>query len=286
MRMWSSAVPVRATLWLNKRAFRSPGSVLRLGCHRGTISIKWGREDDAEDDTMAGIIQTFKQLRSEGIEGYFAVKYAEFARDTPAMRQAYADEADRVAAVISEGIFLEVGAGPAFISIEIARRIPRAQIIGLDISEMMIGIGSRNVAEAGLSNRIAFRHGDAANMPFKDAEFDFVVSSGSLHHWSKTVKVFDEIFRVLKPGKLALISDVHKDASKEKVEEFCQQLKSRFMGWGLRHSVREAYTQRGIEEIVSPTRFKKAERTELDDPLGMAMFIWLRRPTQMDTSQL
>jgi ubiquinone/menaquinone biosynthesis C-methylase UbiE len=97
---------------------------------------------------MARIIQTLKQLRSEGIEGYFAIKYAEFAKDTPTMQEAYANLAARVVAVISEGTFLEVGPGPAFVSIEISKRIPRAQIIGLDISETMIGIGRLNVAEA------------------------------------------------------------------------------------------------------------------------------------------
>ncbi len=100
---------------------------------------------------MTRIIQTLKQLRSEGIEGYFAIKYAEFAKDTPTMQEAYANLADRIAAVMSEGSFLEVGPGPAFVSIEISKRIPRVQIIGLDISETMSGIGRRNVAEAGLS---------------------------------------------------------------------------------------------------------------------------------------
>ena len=226
---------------------------------------------------MSGIIQTLKQLRSEGIEGYFAIKYAQFAKHTPVMRQAYADLAARVAAVISEGVFLEVGPGPTFISIEIASRIPRAQITGLDISETMIGIGRRNVAEAGLSERITFRQGNAAQMPFDDAEFDFVVSSGSLHHWSKPLQVFDEIYRVLKPEQPALISDVRRDASKEKADEFCQHIKSWIMRWGLRHSLREAYTQEGIKELLSRSPFKKAERVELDD---LSMLIWLRRPAK------
>ena len=226
---------------------------------------------------MSGIIQTLKQLRSEGIEGYFAIRYAQFAKHTPAMRQAYADLAARVAAVISEGVFLEVGPGPTFISIEIASRIPQAQIIGLDISETMIGIGRRNVAEAGLSERITFRQGNAAQMPFDDAEFDFVVSSGSLHHWSKPLQVFDEIYRVLKPEQPALISDVRRDASKEKADEFCQHIKSWIMRWGLRHSLREAYTQEGIKELLSRSLFKKAERVELDD---LSMLIWLRRPAE------
>jgi len=223
---------------------------------------------------VAGIIQTLKQLRSEGIEGYFAIKYAEFAKDTPTMQEAYANLANRVAATISDGTFLEVGPGPAFVSIYIAKRIPQAQIIGLDISETMIRIGRRNVAEAGLSERITFLQADAVAMPFDDAEFDFVVSSGSLHHWSKPVEVFDEIYRVLKLGRSALVYDVRKDAPKQKVDEFSHHIKSWFMRWGLRHSVGESYTQQGIEELLSRTRFKKPERIELDD---LGMFIWLRR---------
>ena len=224
---------------------------------------------------MARIIQTIKQLRSEGINGYFAIKYAEFAKDTPTMQEAYANLADRVTAVVSEGTILEVGPGPAFVSIDIAKRIPQARIVGLDISETMIGIGRRNVSEAGLSERITFRLGNAVAMPFDGAEFDFVVSSGSLHHWSKPIEVFEEIYRVLKPSQATLVYDVLKDAPRDKVDEFSRHIGSRFMRWGLRHSVGKSYTRQGIEQLLGRTRFKKAERIELDD---LGMFIWLRRP--------
>ncbi len=223
---------------------------------------------------MPSLIQTLKQLRSEGIEGYFAIKYAQFAKDTPIMQEAYANLADRVATVMGKGVFLEIGPGPAFVSIEIAKRVPQAEIIGLDLSETMIGIGRQNVVKAGFSELITFRHGAAAKMPFDGAKFDFVVSSGSLHHWNKPIEVFDEIHRVLKLGQPALVYDVRKDALKEKVNEFSHHIKSWFMRWGLRHSVGESYTRQGIEELLSQTRFKAAERIELDD---LGMFIWLRR---------
>lgn len=223
---------------------------------------------------MANIFHTLKQLNSEGIEGYFAIKYAEFAKDTPAMREGYANLADLVKAVINEGIFLEVGPGPAFVSIEIASRIPQARITALDISETMIAIGRGNVADAGLSEQITFRRGDAAKMPFDDAEFDFVISSGSLHHWTKPVEVFGEIYRVLKPNKPAMIYDVRKDATEGEVDKFSRQIKSWLMRWGLKHSIGESYTQQSIVELLTRTRFKKVEQIVLD---GLGMFIWLRK---------
>lgn len=112
-------------------------------------------------------------------------------------------------------------------------------------------------------------------MPFGDAEFDFVVSSGSLHHWSKPIEVFDEVYRVLKFDQPALVYDLRRDAPKEKVDEFSRHIKSWFMRWGLSHSVGESYTRQGIEELLSRTRFKEAEQIELDD---LGMFIWLRKP--------
>ncbi|MGD0780947.1 MAG: class I SAM-dependent methyltransferase [Dehalococcoidales bacterium] len=90
---------------------------------------------------MPDINQNLKLLRSEGVEGYFAIKYAEFAKDKPTMREAYANIADRVAAVIGEGTILEVDPGPAFVSIEIAKRNTRVNIVGLDISATMVVFG-------------------------------------------------------------------------------------------------------------------------------------------------
>jgi ubiquinone/menaquinone biosynthesis C-methylase UbiE len=223
---------------------------------------------------VPGIIQTIKQFRSEGIEGYFAIKYAEFSKNTPVMRESYADFAECVADNISEGSFLEVGPGPSFVSIEIAKRLSNVYITGLDISETMIAIGRRNIAEANLSDRITFRLGDAAKMPFRENEFDFVYSGGSLHHWSKPTEVFNEIYRVLKPDRLALIYDARKDAPKEKIDEFSRNVESWFMRWGIRHSVGESYTQQGIEELLSRTHFNESMRIELDD---LGMYIWLQK---------
>jgi ubiquinone/menaquinone biosynthesis C-methylase UbiE len=224
---------------------------------------------------MPGIIQTLKQLHSEGVEGYFAIKYAELAKDKPIMREFYANIADRVAVVIGEGTLLEVGPGPASVSIEIAKRITRVNIVGLDISTTMVVIGRQKIAKAGFSKRITLLQGNAIAMPFEDAKFDFIISSGSLHLWNKPIKVFEEIYRVLKPGQLALIYDVRKDTPKEKVDESSRNINSWFIRWGLKHSISKSCTLQNIEEILSRTHFKEAHRIKPD---GLGVFIWLQKP--------
>jgi ubiquinone/menaquinone biosynthesis C-methylase UbiE len=223
---------------------------------------------------MTSLLQTLKQLVSPGgIEGYFAVKYAEFARDTPAMRDEYRRLAVKAAAAIQAGRVLEIGAGPGFVAIEIAKLLPEVQLVGLDLSETMIDIATGNAREQGVSERVAFREGDASKMPFDDASFDFVISSGSLHHWQEPGRIFQEVRRVLKPGCRALISDLRSDAPQDEVQQFAAQIDSRFMRWGLRHSFREGYTVQEAEQLVDGIPFASV-RTGVD---RISMAIWLEK---------
>jgi ubiquinone/menaquinone biosynthesis C-methylase UbiE len=223
---------------------------------------------------VSGIVQTLRQFVSPGsIEGYFAVKYAEFAKNTEDIRNDYRRHAALAAAEVQEGKVLEVGPGPGYIAIELARLAPDLDIVGLDISETMIEIATRNAVEEGVAGQIAFRRGDAAQMPFEDSEFNLVLSNGSLHHWREPARVFAEICRVLKPGCRAMISDLRKDAPQDEVEALASNVDSRFMRWGLKHSVAEAYTAREIEELVNGIPFAELEVEIVE----ISMLIWLRK---------
>ncbi len=222
---------------------------------------------------MVNSLQTVKQLMSQGIEGYFAVKYAEFAKTSQQMQEEYGRFAERVVSLFDGGMLVEIGPGPAYVSIEIAKRLPNVEIVGLEISETMIEIAKENAEKHGLSEKITLRKGDASNMPFEDAEFDFAVTSGSLHHWKKPNQVLSEIYRILKPGCVALISDLRKDAPKGKVDEFADKIGSKFMRWGLRHSFKEGYTARQMQEMVKSTQFSEIEITEEE----ISMLIMLRK---------
>jgi len=143
----------------------------------------------------------------------------------------------------------------------------------LDVSRTMIDIATRNAREHGVSERVVFREGDASTMPFEEASFDFVISSGSLHHWEEPRRIFQEVRRVLKPGCRALISDLRNDAPKQKVQEFAAQIDSWFMRWGLRHSFGEGYTAQEAEQLVDGIPFASV-RTEVD---SISMAIWLEK---------
>jgi ubiquinone/menaquinone biosynthesis C-methylase UbiE len=107
------------------------------------------------------------------------------------------------------GKVLDVGTGPGFVAIEIARllRGSGCQVVGLDLSQAMLTVAVQNERREGLTGMLTWREGDAKAMPFEDGEFDFVVSSGSLHHWEDPLRVFDEVARVLKEDGQFIIRD-------------------------------------------------------------------------------
>lgn len=120
----------------------------------------------------------------------------------------YARVADDVASVRHEGTVLDVGTGPGLLVIEIARRAPRLEVVGVDPSPDMLAAARLTVAAAGLTGRVRFERGEAAALPFADGSFDLAVSTLSLHHWERVPDALRELHRVLRPGGRLWLYDV------------------------------------------------------------------------------
>lgn len=103
---------------------------------------------------------------------------------------------------------LEIGSGPGRLAVEIARRMPGAEVVGIDLAEAMIARAVDQARAEELGERVGFVLADAAALPLADGSFHIVVSTLSLHHWSDPARVFREIARVLRPGGVALVYDL------------------------------------------------------------------------------
>ncbi|MBU6999094.1 MAG: class I SAM-dependent methyltransferase [Theionarchaea archaeon] len=107
---------------------------------------------------------------------------------------------------ISRGRILDVGTGPGVLAIAFARNMPEVEVVGLDLSEVVLAVAEENAQKNGVSSRVSFERGDAQDMPF-DSVFDLVISSNTLHLVENPVNMFNEIQRVLKPGGKFFMSD-------------------------------------------------------------------------------
>jgi SAM-dependent methyltransferase len=120
----------------------------------------------------------------------------------------YARVTGEVAAAYPGGKLLEIGSGPGRVAVRLARKAPGIMLTGVDISDAMVERAARRAARADLSERVRFEVGDVAALPLSNEEFDGVVSTLSLHHWSDPASGLAEIHRVLKPGGEARIYDL------------------------------------------------------------------------------
>jgi ubiquinone/menaquinone biosynthesis C-methylase UbiE len=112
--------------------------------------------------------------------------------------------ANDIVAKMGKGTILDLGSGTGYLSIEIARRSAGLQVYGIDLSRRMVKIARRHARGV---NNAQFVFGNAARLPFKDNSMDLVVSTGASHHWKMPRLVFEECYRVLKPGQEAWIYD-------------------------------------------------------------------------------
>lgn len=119
----------------------------------------------------------------------------------------------RTLALIQQGEGADIGCGPGHLVLELAQHAPGLQLTGVDLADEMLEKAAANAHQAGLDHRVDFRKGDAGQLPFEDESLDLILSTLSLHHWSRPVNVLDEVGRVLRPGGVYLIFDLRRDVA-------------------------------------------------------------------------
>ena len=105
---------------------------------------------------------------------------------------------------------LDVGCGPGQFTILAAERLPHADVWGIDVAPTMIELARAHAVESDAVARLHFEVADVARLPFPDAHFDAVLSSGSIKHWPDQIAGLREMHRVLVPGGRALVGEMNR----------------------------------------------------------------------------
>ena len=103
---------------------------------------------------------------------------------------------------------LDVGCGPASITVDLAGVVGPGEVVGVDAAESVLDEARRAVEAAGDGVRVSLRHADVMALPFPAGSFDVVHAHQVLQHLPDPVGALREMRRVARPGGLVAVRDV------------------------------------------------------------------------------
>ena len=105
---------------------------------------------------------------------------------------------------------LDVATGTADVALLTHQLLKPVTIIGIDISEGMLGIGRKKVAKLLLNKQIELQLGDSEAINFDENTFDAITVAFGVRNFENLGKGLAEMLRVLKPGGKLVVLEFSK----------------------------------------------------------------------------
>ncbi|MEN9571842.1 MAG: bifunctional demethylmenaquinone methyltransferase/2-methoxy-6-polyprenyl,4-benzoquinol methylase [Bacteroidota bacterium] len=105
---------------------------------------------------------------------------------------------------------LDVATGTGDVAIMASKILQPQEVIGIDISEGMLQLGRKKIANEGLTNCIQLLNGDSETIKFNDNTFDAVTVAFGVRNFENLEQGLSEIKRVLKPGGKLVVLEFSK----------------------------------------------------------------------------
>jgi ubiquinone/menaquinone biosynthesis C-methylase UbiE len=161
---------------------------------------------------------------------------------------------------------VDLGSGGGFDCFLVAKRVgEKGKVIGVDMTPEMIDKARENAAEGKYKN-VEFRLGEIENLPIADSTADAVISNCVINLTPNKKRVFEEAFRVLKPGGRLMVSDI------VLLKELPEAVKKRahpascVRGAIMKNKYIETIEQAGFQDVRITENKQYSSEGGLDDP--------------------
>jgi len=104
-------------------------------------------------------------------------------------------------------LVVDVASGPGTSALQLAHETG-CDVVGVDLASDSVAAAARAAAEAGVSDRVRFIHGDAEALPLADEAVDGVLCECALCTFPDKAMAARQFARVLRPGARVAISDI------------------------------------------------------------------------------
>lgn len=112
------------------------------------------------------------------------------------------------------GPVIDLGCGPADITVRFARRYRNCRIEGIDGSEAMLILGRQRVAREGLGDRVQLFNRVLPDARLKRNAYSTIVSNSLLHHLHDPLLLWTTVMHVARIGARVYIADLRRPATK------------------------------------------------------------------------
>lgn len=138
---------------------------------------------------------------------------------------------------------LDVGCGTGRLLDTLAERPGYPELFGIDSVPGMLDVARRRIGQ-----RATLVHGDAAQLPFDEANFQLIVSTSALHYFADTDAALREIRRVIASSGNLVITDWCRDY-------FWMKLLNRILPW-TRHAHAHTFSSSELEQSLARASFR------------------------------
>ena len=122
----------------------------------------------------------------------------------------------------TKGHVLDLGCGPADITIRFARAFPETDIVGLDGAEAMLAIAIDDIRARGLVKQITLKKCLLPDDSLPPHNFDAIISNSLLHHLADPAVLWQTIKRGAKPGASIFVMDLMRPESADEANKLVE----------------------------------------------------------------
>jgi SAM-dependent methyltransferase len=166
---------------------------------------------------------------------YLRYAYYLFARDGGRLQRKFHQLVIDQLAWRGEGRALDIGTGNGAVAVEVAKRFPAAEVVGVDLWgkpwSYEQAACAQNAASEGVGDRVRFERASAADLPYDGEVFDAVVSNFVFHsvRADDRTELLREALRVLRKGGSFSFQDLFNEQFYHEPDDLPEVLRS----WGL-----------------------------------------------------
>jgi ubiquinone/menaquinone biosynthesis C-methylase UbiE len=152
------------------------------------------------------------------------------------------------------GSVLDLGCGPADISLRFARAYPDCEIHGVDAAAAMLAYADKAIQQAKLNERIRLvtAYLPVARLPRR--HYDVVISNSLLHHLADPMTLWQTVQEYAVPGAPVFIMDLLRPTSQTRAQALVAEYAAdepQVLQHDFYHSLLAAYTPKEVEQQLN-----------------------------------